>query len=173
MRRFVSLLVVVLLLGLIAIPAQAKKGGTDRPFKGNAVGEAVFDLSNSKGCPGDDIGFGITTLTEAAGNASHLGKVKLNASHCPLLNTNLSNGDLKLVAANGDELYGTYTGTSTPIPGNPGDPIFATLQIEFDGGTGRFADAKGYAELRAELVFEGFADLAWPWKATWKGKLSY
>ena len=166
---------VLLLVMVLSTPAAAGPGGTDRPFKGQAVGEATFLIENPLGCPAEPVGFGITTVTDAYGTASHLGQIGLYSAHCPLLDGSIGEGTMVFFAANGDELHANYTGEATPIPPNIGDIIVATTYLSFDpaASTGRFAGATGDAVLHAEIVFEGFGDFAWPWRATWEGTVSY
>ena len=177
MKKTGAVLVALLLLLLAVTPtAAAGPKGTDRPFKGWATGEATFLLDNPLGCPGEPAGgFGITTATDATGEASHLGRMSLHADHCPLLNGDIVEGTMILVAANGDELHTTYEGTAGLLPPNIGDPIYVTAYMTVDpaASTGRFAGAEGEIVLHAELVFEGIGDPAWPWVASWTGTLSY
>jgi hypothetical protein len=175
MKRYAVLVLVVFLVLLGVMPvATAKRNGTDRPFTGTVVGEASFDLANSKGCPAPPVGFGITTFTDAYGTARHMGEVGFHAVHCPLIvDGAIVDGSLTIVAANGDELYGTYSGSTEPIPATVGEVFLATIDIAFEGGTGRFAGASGTATLTAAITFEGFGELAWPWAATWTGLISY
>jgi hypothetical protein len=89
-----------------------------------------------------------------SGNATHLGKFTFTSTHKNevILNSNgqlaIFDGIYKNVAANGDELHGTYTGAFTPFGGN----IF---KIEADiivtGGTGRFLNATGEISLFGEM----------------------
>ena len=174
-KRYGIVGLVLLLVMVMASTAAAGPNGTNRPFKGEAVGEATFLIENPLGCPIPPVGFGITTATDAYGTASHLGRMSLRSEHCPLLDGSISEGTMVFIAANGDELHSNYTGEATPVPPNIGDPIFATTYFTFDpvASTGRFAGATGEAVLHAELVFEGFDDFAWPWWATWEGTVSY
>ncbi len=174
-KRYGTIALVLMLMVAATSAAAAGPKGIDRPFKGNVTGEATFLLDNPFGCPGPPVGFGITTRTDAEGTASHLGLVTLRASHCPLLNNQLIMGHAVFEAANGDELHADYVGTATPVPPNIGDPIFSTSVMTVDPieSTGRFAGATGSVTFEAELVFEGFADPAWPVVATWQGVLSY
>lgn len=168
-------LVLALAMAMMA-PAGAGPDGTDRPFKGTANGQTLFRIDNPLGCPGEEAGgFGITSTATLYGNASHLGRVRVDVAHCPLFDGSLTQGKLVLYAANGDELHGSYTGISTPLPDELFEPVFATFYISFDPdmSTGRFAGATGDAVLSAELVFEGLPDLNWPITANWSGRLSY
>lgn len=179
LRRLRRILLAGLVLALAMAtmaPAAAGPNGTDRPFKGTANGHTLFRIDNPLNCPGEaDGGFGITSTATLHGNASHLGRVQVDVAHCPFFDGSLTQGKLVLHAANGDELHGSYTGTSTPVPDELFEPIFATFYISFDPdmSTGRFAGATGDAVLQAELTFEGFPDLNWPITANWYGSLSY
>jgi len=176
-KRFGAVLVALMLLLLAVTPtAGAGPKGTERPFKGWATGEATFLLENPLGCPAEPAGgFGITTATDAWGNASHLGNMSLHGDHCPLLDGGIIEGTMVFFAANGDELHTTYEGAATLLPPNIGDPIYVTVYMTVDpaASTGRFVGAEGEIVLDAELVFEGIGDPAWPWAATWTGTLSY
>ncbi|NNC92989.1 MAG: hypothetical protein HKN80_10910, partial [Acidimicrobiia bacterium] len=176
MRHLISTIIALLLLGLFLMPASAVAADMEGDFTGTAVGEAAFDLANSSGCPTPEDtppGFGITTITDAAGTAGSGGAVSLHSVHCPLATGGITSGQMTFTMANSDEIHGTYTGTATPIPPNIGDPILVTINIALNGGTGRYAHASGAATLDAELVFEGLEDLAWPWEASWTGTVSY
>ncbi len=166
-RRYGILAIVLVLVVLGMAPgAIAKKGGDDRPFKGEVVGEAFFG-SNPLGCVA-----GFTTITDAAGPVSHMGKSTAHLEHC-FTPFGVEDTLLVITAANGDELWGTYAAVSSePIP-DIGETFESTFEVTFTGGTGRFSDAAGWADLTAFITFEGFDDLMWPWAATWSGELSY
>jgi hypothetical protein len=177
-KRFALVSVMALLLAMLSMSvADAKPKGTDRPFKGEVAGDSFFFLDNPNECPGPaEGGFGFTTITEAEGRASHMGRVVGHFEHCPLLNGDIVNGTVILEAANGDELHGSYSGTSTtPLPPNIGDPVFATLTVTWDpdNSTGRFAGATGTAQSDAVLSFQGLMAPSWPITITWQGALSY
>lgn len=80
------------------------------------------------------------------GEATHLGKVNALLEHCgypdfqnPGLGTDRE-GTMLIVAANGDELHGSYQGEAL------GGGHFSGT-VEFIGGTGRFEGATGHATL--------------------------
>ena len=178
MKRTGAVLVALLLLLLAVTPtAAAGPKGTDRPFKGWATGEATFLLDNPLGCPGEPAGgFGITTATDATGNASHLGRTSLHADHCPLLDGGIVDGTMIFVAANGDELHTAYEGTASLLPPDLGDPIYVTVDMTVDpatASTGRFAGAEGEIVPHAELVFEGIRGSRVACAASCTGSLSY
>jgi hypothetical protein len=140
--------------------------GGERPFTGRAAGHASFDLTNPRGCAA-----GFTTVTDAGGTATHLGLTSFHSEHC-VTPTGGIEGSVVLSAANGDEVHGTYTGTST-APGEIGEPIYATAHIVISGGTGRFANATGQAALAATITFEGFEKPTWPGQWEWTGSIRY
>lgn len=176
-RRSALVGLLALLLAMMSMSAAAAKpNGTDRPFKGEVVGDAFFVVENPLDCPGpEEGGFGITTITEAEGTASHMGRVVAHFEHCPLLDGGIVDGTVVLEAANGDELHGHYAGTSTPPPDTIGDPVFVTLSVAWDpvNSTGRFVGATGTAQSHAVLSFQGFEAPSWPITITWQGALSY
>jgi hypothetical protein len=138
------------------------------PFSGVVTGEASFD-TNPRGCAS-----GFTTITEAKGTASHLGLTVFRSDHCLALATGaIEGGRLVLIAADGDEIHATYEGVSAPLPPQIGDPIAVSATMTIVGGTGRFAQATGTAEIVGEVTFEGFSDPSWHGRWEWKGTLTY
>jgi hypothetical protein len=82
---------------------------------------------------------------EGEGIESHVGRYTIRNSHCLNPATGeFTAGRFHKVAANGDELFGTYEGTSSVIQAPAPVGIFAILgQLVFTRGSGRFADAIG------------------------------
>ena len=116
-----------------------------RPFKARFSTEfhnAAFD-------PGT---FVFTTVVYGEGNATHLGKCSFDAQHLfafttQELNQGIAwNGVLELGAANGDQVNATYVGDIVPSE-DPAVPFLLLFTITFDGGTGRFTNATGTAEV--------------------------
>jgi hypothetical protein len=68
---------------------------------------------------------------------------------------------MTVVAANGDKLFATYSGTAA-FPGPGVNIISGTSDAIIVGGTGRFENAEGHFHTTFELVFEGFGDPSWP-----------
>lgn len=132
--------------------------GTDRPFRGSTIGLANFLPDPS--CP-----LGFRSATETSGTASHLGLVSFSSNHCFAPPNLITQGQGTLVAANGDELYVTYTGTCNP-------PDFATCITDnvVVGGSGRFANASG--EYRLTALITNTAPPR-PVAMTWAGTLGY
>ena len=165
MRRLLG--VAVLLCALVALlvtAAAADTGGTERPFTGKLAGSATFPDDPS--CP-----LRFRTVSEGSGTASHLGRVSMTSNHCFDLPNLMTQGQFTLVAANGDELHMTYGGTcNPPIPPLGGITTCVANNV-IVGGTGRFADATGEAEVTGLVTNTGAPPFPITW--TWDGTLSY
>ena len=162
-----------LMLAVLVAPAATAAGGT-RPFEARMAGQVHWEFPGTtpSGCAN------VTTMTDAPGQARHLGAIVASWSHCPDEPFNTEDGVLTIVAANGDELHGTYDY----------DPMSESndIPIVFDGGTGRFADASGYVVATYDIVpvfIPGCSDpnpfncfdftVPWDWWATLSGTISY
>jgi hypothetical protein len=172
-RRMFLVFVAGLTLAVLAAPA-ATAGGGSRPFEARMAGQVHWGFPGTT--PSDCVE--VTTVTDATGQALHLGAIGAGWTHCPAEPGNTADGVLTIVAANGDELHGTYdydlTSESNEIP------------ILFDGGTGRFAAAAGHVTAAYYLVpvlIPGCNDpdpfncldfsVPWDWWATLSGTISY
>ena len=166
MKRWSIGPIVVALVVLMVMPAaSAGKGGSDRPFKASFTGEVHWEFSDQCGS--------VTTVTEAGGRATHMGRVAYEGAHCPD-EVVIDDGRFTIVAANGDKLYGVYDYPAIDY----GEPV------TFIGGTGRFAGASGGGvwEYDVELIFREDCDPASdpfmcltnsPWWSTLTGTISY
>lgn len=132
MRKVLMLAGLVLVASVLAPAATlAKAGGTDRPIKESSSGTDVVDLG--------DLSFAI----DATGTTSHLGRT---TSHFDgsLTPTGPDTVDIAagvtVIAANGDKLYGTLSGSATTDASGNSGPVVVT----FTGGTGRFKGATGH-----------------------------
>jgi hypothetical protein len=74
-----------------------------------------------------------------SGNATHLGRLTVEAQWDVNVLTGTAVGTFTLTAANGDTLAGTATGTSVIVDG----VAYITETCMISGGTGRFAQANG------------------------------
>jgi hypothetical protein len=134
MRRNISWIAVVALAGLmtalaVAGAVAAKNGGV--PFKGSYSGT----------CTPVSFSFPFAQVDcLASGHATHVG----NSSEDSLITANLlsgtTTGTVTLTAANGDEIFLSTSGTSSPLGG--GVNAISGTQTVF-GGTGRFEGASG------------------------------
>lgn len=179
-KKLIVSLAVVMAVILLSSPfifraATAAEGGTNLPFKATLVGSARWEWPGTwpSNCQI------VTTVTEPTGEATHLGKIKMFSTHCPAEPDYIVDGKLKIVAANGDELYGTYNYD----PASESNDIPVTL----NGGTGRFADASGSVIMTYDVIPQFIAgcnpdpdpfpcfdfSIPWPWSATLTGTISY
>ena len=97
-----------------------------------------------------------TTVGDVTGTVRHLGLAKLSTTHTPNADGTLSDGSFTLVAANGDEVRGTYEGYGEFTP--DGTAVQAHAVLVITGGTGRFANATG--TIGASFL-ETFDDPTW------------
>lgn len=168
-------LAVILLGSLYLMGTAASIGGTNLPFSATLSGAARWEFPGStpSNCAM------VTTITEATGKATHMGKIEAIWTHCPAEPEIVIDGRLKLIGANGDELYGTYDY----------DPMIDNneLAITLNGGTGIFADASGLVIATYDVVPQFIPgcdpnpdpfpcmdfSIPWPWSATLSGTISY
>lgn len=171
-RRMCFVFAAGLLLALLAAPAATAAGGT-RPFEARMAGQVHWDETSHCGQ-----GQLTTIVTDATGQARHMGAIVASWRHCPEQEFNTKDGVLEIIAANGDELHGTYD--YDPMSESNETPIV------FEGGTGRFADAAGDVIATYDLVpvfIEGCTnpdpffclnfEVPWDWWATLSGTISY
>jgi hypothetical protein len=124
----------LLVIGGVSPPVNA---AASRPFVADFAGQAVFTPTST---PGIFAGTG-----SGAGSATHLGGFTIAVNE--MLDVTSPSGEVVLqgraivVAANGDELHWTYSGTGTP-PSETGD-VLITGTFTITGGSGRFTDATG------------------------------
>src|SRR5215207_1789063 len=111
--------------------------------------QASRTIAPDAGCPAPQL---LTTL-EGGGTATHVGKYTIVNSHCVDPATGvLTDGSFTKTAANGDQLFGTYVGTSTVIQAPAPVGIFGvTGTLTYTGGTGRFAAITGTASMEGTL----------------------
>ena len=160
--RLLTVVLVVFVVLAMATVAMAGPNGArpDRPFKADFGGTRAI-VEDPGRC--DDLGAGWIALDIYIdqGHATHLGPANGFAEQCINGTTGvIVRGEATYFAANGDELYATYTGA----PLGPG--LIQVDQI-FDGGTGRFEYATGFA---TEIVT---VDAAGTVQGTIDGIISY
>jgi hypothetical protein len=81
--------------------------------------------------------------SHATGTVSHLGLSQVFTTHIPNLTTGaLEQGTFRIVAANGDEIRGTYEGMGT-YDEHRMDLVHGVATFVISGGTGRFRGATG------------------------------
>ena len=142
--------------------ATSAVGGTNRPLKGRLSGTVIFEVDWS------DLDCPVTTVTEAGGKMTHLGRVSSHWTHCaPVTQPVYTNGHVVFTAANGDQLVGEYS-----------DELAPPWTIHVVGGTGRFADASGTISLvefdaSGEWDENGMPISPWSFWGVLKGAISY
>ena len=104
--------------------------------------------------PHPDCGPGrLKVEVEGTGQASHLGRYTVARQHCFNLATfTIEDGSFVQTAANGDELWGTYTGSTQAVLefAPDGSPLVIVIAspTQITGGTGRFSHATGAGHTR-------------------------
>jgi hypothetical protein len=121
----------------------------------------------------------VTTLTDAIGQTTHMGRVVASWSQCPAEPAYEFDGRLTITAANGDLLFGLYD--FDPTSG------INSFSVSWTGGTGRFAQASGSAVVAYTVIphfipgcnpepdpFPCFDfSVPWQWSATATGTIAY
>jgi hypothetical protein len=160
MKR-IMLIAVACALVLLVFSATASAKRVDRHFKGCVSGQVVFTPDPESPSP-----TGLWTDSSAVGCVSHLGRTVMSSRHPTPTGDTITGGNMKLVAANGDQVWMTYSGYA-PFP-VIGVPSTIVVQVDFTivGGSGRFAHASGSGESTAYIEFPGVLDLG-PWPAHW------
>jgi hypothetical protein len=178
MRRLLLLSLTTLLVVAFATPVSAKQAEPkELPFVGELHGRLIgFGEVPEGRCddsPDGKVAWAVTSF-EGWGTVTHLGRTYVYAEHCSYSldgtpetgDGTYGEGELTIVAANGDILRGTYADGVSLTP--PPVVDFQDLFTFVDGGTGRFAIASG-----GGIEF-GVADLG-DGSASWRmeGVISY
>jgi hypothetical protein len=134
-----------LALGLLLAWTSSLTAAEDLPFRSRHSGAHQQDPNGRCKDPNDPLDDRSTMSLSGAGHALHLGRIKVEQSHCidltgpdPLAFTD---GLFTLTAADGDTVTGTYGGRLQPTVTPNLFYIDGTFLIT--GGTGRFAGASG------------------------------
>ena len=150
-RRRMMTTAFAVLVAVIAFAGTTAGASNDkaRPFKGDFDAQFAI-VADGDWC--DPESETIPVLLEGHGQLTHLGRFTFEARHCTDGEAGtFANGVAILVAANGDELWGTYEGQFlAPLP--DGTQRLASTQT-YNGGTGRFTNASGSAAESAWFVF--------------------
>jgi hypothetical protein len=159
---FVSLgLLTLSLAASAAAPDSRHVPVVERSIFGVLDGMVSFDVSDLSA---------VITIGDCAGIVTHLGAARLYTSHkCD--GSRIIDGLFTLVAANGDQINGTYQGTVAWDWGQGiaiGQTVFAVA-----GGTGRFAQASGEITNTSTVTFLGWDILEWPVTWVFEGTVSY
>ena len=145
--------------------AVATAGGTDRPVKGTASGTVRLNLVTHN------------YAAEVSGTTTHAGLYRARDEGSGAFLPDFSfagTGELSTVAANGDELHGRTSLTTSPF--TPGAVEHTTTQVQtITGGTGRFEGATGTVTGHYEVTPIGVegATLVNHLEGTLEGTISY
>ncbi len=137
----IGMVALVLTLVLVLNNAASANEPVERPFKMTEYGYVTDE--------GPDVGDCAVVTVEASGegNATHMGLVSITRTHCFDFEHDppIYDGEWEAVAANGDKIWGTYSGVLVPTEFGDNGPIRGTITAPFtiDGGTGHFEGATG------------------------------
>jgi hypothetical protein len=141
LRRLIFLSSLVLAVAALS-PAGALGAakGTDRPVSGKSTSTTTIDTATGTG------------TVAGSGQLSHIGRFTFTNDITSLTITGPDTFSFTLtaivVAANGDEIFTTATGTGTFTATGSESTLVSTIT----GGTGRFADASGTLTSRISSV---------------------
>ena len=141
-KRISIALAIVLVLALTSgVWLSASAHGAVVPFKGYYIAHPKVIGVDSSGC--------LIQQMTGEGDATHLGTSTWvsDALSCPA--TWEQTGDITFSAANGDELWMSFSGTFSFDPS--GNAIFQG-EYTITGGTGRLADSGGTGEYRGMAI---------------------
>lgn len=130
----------IALLTFSPLTAAPKKGGPKLvPFKGKWTGQLVSPT------PSTIDPTIIEETAEGGGNATHLGRYTMESISTSTVDSSLAAGAQVFTAANGDQVFATFTGEF--VTGTDG-LIDGELDATITGGTGRFLNSTGYFTFR-------------------------
>lgn len=156
-------------LSAATAPGAPDGGVQSVPRNVNGVLDGRFDFTHTWG----DAWWQFYSDSDVVGTVTHLGLTRMHTRHIPDLVTGaFQQGEFTIVAANGDEIRGTYEGSASYDNVRP-DLAHGAASFVVSGGTGRFAHAIG--TLTATFL-ETFDDPSWSSaKVTWTlaGTVSY
>ena len=163
MKRTTSVFSLFLVLAMAALAATADPGNRTVPrlIGGSMDGRFVFEG------PWEGPW---TTTGDVTGTLRHLGLAKMYTQHIASPDGTLSGGVFTIVAANGDELRGSYTASGTWISDTQ---VLGAAAFSIEEGTGRFAHASGSITAAFLETFDDptFASAKVSW--TLEGTVSY
>ena len=174
MKRRMTVVLAILGVAVVGLAAVVAADSGTRPLKGSFEGDVTFNQVDMEVCPASELLYGgMSSDAEATGTMTHLGRTTLVSSHCTPAGEAVTGGKATLIAANGDKLYASYSGTAPfPIPGVT-EHVEADIDFEITGGTGRFDDATGSGKMYVSIEFLGFEELTWPAVWEWEGTIGY
>lgn len=138
-----SILVLVLAV-LIGLPqSNAYANEQQLPYKAGGPEQVLQEAPHPDCGPGR-----LKVDIQGSGQGTHLGQYTIVRHHCFNLATfTFEDGYFEQTAANGDKVWGTYSGYTADVLefAEDGNPVVILINSPWTitGGTGRFADAEG------------------------------
>jgi len=171
-RKAIRFLLTLVLVCTGATVVSAGDNLTPRPFMGSMSGEAVADYDS--GACLDLTGAPHETISHMAGTLTHLGWAEYHSSHClNPLTFGLEYGEATLVAANGDEIWLSYSADLiSPFTPPPVVLVYAVDNVVV-GGTGRFENASGEFLSLVFITVEDLAALSVPVGQEFTGNITF
>ncbi|AXG14701.1 hypothetical protein [Intrasporangium calvum] len=167
MRKQLTALAVGAAVLTTGLPSAAAAEGPARPLKGWSA-PAPDAYGPPVDCPeGTSWRYGQTST----GWFSHLGRVTVTVTHCTYaLEGRFDHGATILTAANGDQVWMSYSGTFQLDSLENPTRSDVSLTWTISGGTGRFAGATGDGTGTAVGTISGPDGSTW---GTWTGDIAY
>ena len=146
-----------LVCSLILAMAVAVTAAAPGPQKGKTVPRDISGVMDGR------FTFGATTTGDVEGTLSHLGLSQMYTEHAIDYETfEISGGEFTIVAANGDQIVGTYTASG--ILAGDWSHMDGTAHFTVTGGTGRFAGASGmFTAGFLEVFDDGYVSAGVTW----------
>ena len=144
--------VLALLVAASLFQGQALAGDEQLPFKASGP-EYVVQEGPHLDCSGN-----IKVEVSGSGQGTFVGSYTIERTHCVDIATGaIFDGSFVQTASNGDQLWGTYTGSLAGIleVDQNGNPVVVLIESPYQitGGSGRFAGAEGEGMTTAEFNF--------------------
>jgi hypothetical protein len=118
---------------------------------------------------------GIDNLGHASGVVKGLGLTNILTFHRPVLPdySGVTDGLVKIIAANGDMLQGYYEGGTIVQEQEPPYRVIGDVDFMITGGTGRFENAYGEIHATVYATFMGYEVFEWPATYVLEGTVDY
>lgn len=146
-RVLVGVVISLVLLAVVAYGVVAMSSSRQRPFSATSF-EYVTEEGELEGseCPAAEVN------VVGKGTGTHLGEYTIVRRHCftppdhpAFTGSVMHDGTFEITAANGDKLWGTYSGGLEPTEFGENGPVRGILRGNevITGGSGRFEGAQG------------------------------
>lgn len=131
----------VLVLALPQVWASAN--AVQKPYKADGPEYVLQEAPHPDCAPGK-----LKVDVQGSGQATHLGNYTITRQHCfDIATAAISDGQFEQTAANGDKVFGTYSGSVVDVLefAADGSPVVVVIRAPYSitGGTRRFSSAVG------------------------------